>query len=69
MLEIFAALSVGITILAMVIIGVEHPPAAGTTLDLMLGGWTGSSVTFIFAGTAPLVVVHQLMKKRMRDLL
>ena len=39
-LEVVAALSVGVSILGMVATNTEHPPAAGTALGLVVHGWS-----------------------------
>jgi len=61
--------TLALTILAMVVSNTEHPPAAGTTLGLVVDGWTASAVIFIIGGALALVVLHHLLKSRMRNLI
>ena len=48
--DIAAAVSVGLSILVMVMTDTEHPPAAGTALGLIIPGWSWSAVIFIMSG-------------------
>ena len=64
-----AAVSVGISIFFMVLTNTEHPPAAGTILGLVVGGWTLPAVIFILTGVAILSIVHVLLKPRLVNLL
>ncbi len=68
-LDAIAAVSVGTSIFFMVITNTEHPPAAGTTLGLVVGGWTFSAVVFILTGAVILSIVHVLLKSRLTNLL
>lgn len=68
-LDAIAAVSVGTSIFLMVITNTEHPPAAGTTLGLVVGGWTFSAVVFILTGAVILSIVHMLLKPRLTNLL
>ena len=44
---IWFALAIGITILFMVVLDFEHPPAAGTALGMTLVGYSGSAAAAI----------------------
>ena len=39
-IDVVAALAVGVSILGMVAINIEHPPDAGTALGLVVHGWS-----------------------------
>ena len=52
----------------MVLTDTEHPPAAGTALGLVVGGWSPSSVMFVLLGAVLLSVVHMLLRSRLTNL-
>ena len=68
-LEIAAALSVGVGIVLMVVTNTEHPPAAGTSMGLVIYGFDWSSVAFILASALLLSVVRVILRNRMINLL
>ena len=63
-----AAAAVGLSILIMVSINTEHPPAAGTVLGLVVEGWTLSAVFFVLLGAVMLSVVHGFLRPRLVNL-
>ena len=69
LLDICAAISVGVGILVMVVTNTEHPPAAGTALGLVIYGFDWSSVTFILASALLLCLVRWILFPRMINLL
>ena len=68
-LEISAAISVGIGIFFMVVTNTEHPPAAGTSLGLVIYGFDWTSVVFIISSAMLLSLVRILLRPRMINLL
>ena len=68
-LNICAAVSVGIGIIIMVVTNTEHPPAAGTSLGLIIHGFDWSSVIFIIASTILLSLIRIILRHRMINLL
>ena len=66
--DIMAVLSVGMSILVMVLTDTEHPPAAGTALGLVVSGWSPSSVLFVLLGAVLLSLVHLLLRSRLTNL-
>ncbi len=68
-LNICAAVSVGIGIIIMVVTNTEHPPAAGTSLGLIIHGFDWSSVIFIIASTLLLSLIRIILRHRMINLL
>jgi len=62
------SLSVGITILIMVVMDVEHPPAAGTALGVTLVGYTNSSGSSIIISVLILAFIGHVAKPYLRDL-
>ncbi len=60
--------SVGITILIMVVMDVEHPPAAGTALGMTLVGYTNSSSSAIIISVVVLAFIGYVSKPYLRDL-
>jgi len=75
LLEIAAALSVGIGILVMVVTNTEHPPAAGTSLGLVIqccqpnAGVDWGSISFILVSAILLSAVRIALRDRMINLL
>ena len=66
--DLMAAAAVGLSILIMVSINTEHPPAAGTVLGLVVEGWTLSAVFFVLLGAVMLSVVHGFLRPRLVNL-
>ena len=68
--NIAAALSVGLSIFMMVITDTEHLPAAGTALGLIVApGWSWSAVIFIMSGAAILSLLRVILRPKMINLL
>ena len=67
--DIAAALSVGIGIFFMVVTNTEHPPAAGTSLGLVIYGFDWTSVVFIISSAILLSIVRIVLRPRMINLL
>ncbi|MBS19542.1 MAG: hypothetical protein CL733_00720 [Chloroflexi bacterium] len=68
-LDIAAALSVGIGIFFMVVTNTEHPPAAGTSLGLVIHGFEWTSVVFILSSAILLSIIRLVLRNRMINLL
>ena len=74
-LDVAAALSVGIGIFLMVVTNTEHPPAAGTSLGLVIQcceaniGVDWSSIIFIIVSAGLLSGVRILLRDKMVNLL
>ena len=75
LLDIAAALSVGIGIFIMVVTNTEHPPAAGTSLGLVIqccqpmAGIDWASISFILVSAIMLSAVRIALRDRMINLL
>ncbi|MQG22270.1 MAG: HPP family protein [SAR202 cluster bacterium] len=68
-LDIAAALSVGVGIFFMVVTNTEHPPAAGTSLGLVIHGFEWTSVVFILSSAILLSIIRLILRNRMINLL
>ena len=66
--DLMAAAAVGLSILIMVSINTEHPPAAGTVLVLVVEGWALSTVLIVLLGAVILSVVHAFLRRRLVNL-
>ena len=64
----FSAVAVGFTILCMVIFNVEHPPAAGMALGLVLQSWEPGSLILVIAAIVMLALVRALLGGHLIDL-
>jgi len=62
------SLSVGLSILGMVISDTEHPPAAGTALGMVVHPWNWQIVVFVLASAAFLSLTRWILKSRLQDL-
>lgn len=65
---IFGSVAVGLAIFLMVVIDMEHPPAAGTALSLVVSQWNIYSIAFIGGATIFLAAVRIALGQRLRDL-
>ncbi len=68
-LDVAAALAVGVEILTMVVTDTEHPLAAGTALGLVIHDWSWSAVGFIMVSALVLSLIRIILKPRLVDLL
>lgn len=66
---ILPAIGVGLVTFLMVLFDAEHPPAAGTTLGIIIQGWSYSTLLVILITTILLSIFHLLLKPWMKDLL
>ena len=67
--DLVAVVTVGISILIMVVTDTEHPPAAGTALGLVVVEWTPSAVVFVLAGALTLSAIHWWLRPYLKNLL
>ena len=67
--NIAAALSVGLSILLMVATNTENPPAAGVALGLVLDPWQWSAIAFVLIGVLILSVIRIILRPKMINLL
>jgi len=65
---IWFSLSVGITILFMVVLDFEHPPAAGTALGMTLVGYSNSSAIAILISIVLIACIGNILKSFLKDL-
>lgn len=69
LLDIVAALSVGLSILVMVATNTEHPPAAGTVLGLVVQGLGWQAVAFILVSAVSLSLIRLILRPKLINLL
>lgn len=62
------SLAVGTTMLVMVVFDVEHPPAAGTALGIAMTGFSWGVGTAIVSSTIVLILIRELFKPYLKDL-
>jgi hypothetical protein len=67
-LDAFAALAVGATMLGMAITNTEHAPAAGTVLGLMLSPWSFKIAALVTISAFILAGVRARWRERLSDL-
>ena len=62
------ALAVGISILLMVSLDVEHPPASGTALGIAITGFSPFVMLAVVTSSIALSLAHHFFKKYLKDL-
>jgi CBS-domain-containing membrane protein len=62
------SLAVGLSILIMVVVDMEHPPAASTALGLAMKGFSGSAAIAIVTSVLLLALAHRILRPYLRDL-
>ncbi|MCR4407281.1 MAG: HPP family protein [Anaerolineae bacterium] len=62
------SLAVGLSILIMVIAGIEHPPASGTALGVVITGPSPNLIVAIITSATLLSLAHHFLKPLLRDL-
>jgi CBS-domain-containing membrane protein len=67
--DIAAALSVGLAALLMVVTNTEHPPAAGTAFALVIYPWSWQAITFIIFSAMILSLVRLILRPKLINLL
>ena len=67
--DIAAALSVGLGALLMVITNTEHPHAAGAAFALVIDPWSWSAILFVISSAIILSVVRIMLRPKLRNLL
>jgi len=67
--DVAAAMSVGIGIIVMVVTNTEHPPAAGTSLGLIIHSFDWTSIVFVIASVVLLSVIRMFLRGKMINLL
>ncbi|MEF8879880.1 MAG: HPP family protein [Candidatus Thermoplasmatota archaeon] len=65
---VFAAIAVGFSIFIMTMINVEHAPAAGVALGLVIQNWNHMTIIYIVAAVLWMVIVKTLLRNWMIDL-
>ena len=62
------SLAVGITILLMVTLDVEHPPASGTALGIAITGYSPYVMLAVITSSIVLALAHHFLKRFLKDL-
>ena len=60
--------AVGTSIFLMVVLDMEHPPAAGTALGVAITGFSNEVALALITSSIILSLIHQLFKPYLRDL-
>lgn len=68
-LIIFIGLAVGFSFFVMVILDMEHPPAAGMALGLVMDGFNLKVVFTVISGVIMLLLLKAMLKKFMINLI
>ncbi len=68
LLSTYIGIAVGLAILLMALINVEHPPAAGTAFAIVAHGVSPTLIFFVVLAIAELMLVHRILKRWMIDL-
>lgn len=62
------SLAVGLSIFLMVVVGVRHPPAAGTALGVALTGFSWNVTLAVIVSAVILSIFHHVLKPFLKDL-
>ena len=62
------SLAVGLSILLMVALDVEHPPASGTALGVVITGFSPSAAIAVLTSSIILSLAHRFLKRFLKDL-
>jgi len=62
------SMAVGLSIFAMVVLDMEHPPAAGTALGMAISGATWSVAGALIFSTITLSLIHKIFLGRLKNL-
>jgi len=62
------SLAVGLAIFSMVVLDMEHPPAAGTALGIAMTGITWDLGIALLISICMLSLAHRIFRKNLRDL-
>ena len=62
------SLAVGVALFLMAATDTEHGPAAGTVLAVVIGGFSSRLAALLGTSVLVMVVAHQLLRSRLRDL-
>ena len=65
---VFGAIAMGLTFFLMVLTDTEHPPAAALALGYVLNEWDLGTVAVVIAGIGTLVIVKEIFRQRLMDL-
>jgi CBS-domain-containing membrane protein len=65
---VFGSIAVGLAIFLMVMIDMEHPPAAGTALSFVVARWSVYSIAFVAGASIFLTVVRLALGRRLKNL-
>lgn len=65
---VIMALSVGITMFIMVVVDVEHPPACGTALGIVVDGFSSELALAVVLSSLLLAAAHYFFKPYMKNL-
>ncbi len=66
---IFGGFAVGLSIFIMVIIDVEHPPAAGIALGFVFSEWNMLAICAVMCGVITLAFIKRLFKAHLINLI
>lgn len=65
---VLAGVAVGIATLVMVLARMEHPPAAGLALGLVLDDWSLATLIFVAGAVTSLALLHRAFHRLIADL-
>jgi CBS-domain-containing membrane protein len=65
---VLSALAVGCSMLVMALIDVEHPPASGTALSVVVTGFSWQVVLAVMTSAILMALLHHVLQPYLRDL-
>jgi CBS domain-containing membrane protein len=62
------ALAVGLTMFIMVVLDIEHPPAAATAMGVLITGFSWHVVLTVIVSAVLLALIHVIFRRYLKDL-
>jgi CBS-domain-containing membrane protein len=62
------ALAIALAMFLMAITNTEHPPAAATSIGLLMAGWSWAAILFVLLFAGLLAVIHYVLRRYLVNL-
>jgi len=68
LLAVTFAVAIALAMFLMAVTNTEHPPAAATSIGLLMAGWSWSAILFVLLFAALLAVIHYVLRRYLVNL-
>jgi CBS-domain-containing membrane protein len=62
------AMAIALAMFLMAVTNTEHPPAAATSIGLLMAGWSWSAILFVLLFAALLAIIHYVLRRYLVNL-